>query len=59
MEADLEKLRRWAAKGKRKGTKPDEVMESVGRLKERYPRVARYCRINYEVEAKQFTFELD
>lgn len=57
--ADLEKLRRRVAKGKGKGTKPDEVMESIGRLKERYPRVARYYRMNYDAEAKHFTFELD
>jgi hypothetical protein len=57
--ADLEKLQRRVAKGKGKGTKPDEVMESIGRLKERYPRVARYYRMNYDAEAKQFTFEVD
>ena len=34
-------------------------MESIGRLKERYPPVARYYRMNYDAEASQFTFEVD
>ncbi len=43
--ADLEKLKKRVTKGKGKGTKPAEVRESMGRLKERYPRVARYYRL--------------
>src|ERR1017187_1240089 len=37
---DLEKLQKRVAKGKGRGTKPAEVVESIGRLKERYSRVA-------------------
>jgi transposase len=57
--ADLEKLRRRVEKGKGKGTKPKEVMESIGRLKERYPRVARYYQMNYDAASRKFTFALD
>jgi transposase len=56
---DLEKLRKRVAKGKGRGTKPDEVRESIGRLKERYPRVARYYRMDYDAESKVFTWRLD
>ena len=45
---DLEKLHKRVAKGKGKGTKPAEVLESIGRLKERYSRVARYYRMEYD-----------
>jgi transposase len=56
---DLEKLRKRVTKGKGRGTKPDEVRESIGRLKERYPRVARYYRMDYEAEARVFSWRLD
>jgi transposase len=42
---DLEKLSKRVTKGKGRGTKPAEVRESIGRVKERYPRVARYYRM--------------
>lgn len=57
--ADLEKLRQRVGKGRGKGTKPEEVMQSIGRLKERYPRVARYYQMSYDVEAKRFSYALD
>jgi transposase len=56
--ADLEKLKRRVAKGQGKGTRPEEVRESIGRLKERYPRVARYYQMSYDAEGRQFTFAL-
>jgi transposase len=56
---DLEKLRKRVAKGKGRGTKPNEVQQSMGRLKERYPRVARYYRMDYDAEAKVFSWTLD
>jgi transposase len=56
---DLEKLKRRVEKGKGKGTKPEEVLQSIGRLKERYPRVARYYQMNYDAQAKRFTCEVD
>jgi transposase len=57
--ADLEKLNKRVAKGKGNGTKPAEVRESIGRLKERYPRVARYYRMEYDEEKKIFRYSLE
>jgi transposase len=57
--ADLEKLEKRVAKGKGRGTKPQEVLESMGRLKERYPRVARYYRMEYDPETKVFRYSLN
>lgn len=57
--ADLEKLAQRASKGKGRGSKPEEVLESIGRLKERYPRVARYYAIDYSLGSKQFRYRLD
>lgn len=57
--ADLEKLKKRVAKGKGRGTKPEEVREAMGRLKERYARVARYYRMEYDAEAKQFRYSLE
>src|SRR6516164_6181320 len=56
---DLEKLAKRVAKGKGRGTKPAEVLESIGRLKERYSRVARYYRLEYDSEKKVFHYSLD
>jgi len=56
---DLEKLQKRVAKGKGRGTKPAEVLQSIGRLKERYSRVARYYRMEYDTEAKAFRYSLD
>jgi transposase len=56
---DLEKLAKRVSKGKGKGTKPVEVLESIGRLKERYSRVARYYRMEYDSEKKTFHYSLD
>jgi len=57
--ADLDKLSRRVAKGKGKGVEPAEVSESIGRLKERYSRVARYYRMNYDKETKTFEYQLE
>ena len=56
---DLEKLAKRVAKGKGRGTKPAEVLESIGRLKERYSRVARYYRMEYDSEKKVFHYSMD
>jgi transposase len=56
---DLEKLQKRVAKGKGRGTKAAEVLQSMGRLKERYSRVARYYRMEYDAEAKVFRYSLD
>jgi transposase len=57
--ADLEKLKKRVTKGKGKGTKAAEVRESIGRLKERYSRVARYYRMEYDEEKKTFSYFLE
>lgn len=57
--ADLEKLKKRVAKGKGKGTKPAEVRESIGRLKERYSRVARYYRMDYDEANRTFAYHLE
>jgi transposase len=57
--ADLEKLHKRVAKGKGRGTKPAEVRESIGRLKERYSRVARYYRMEYDETNKTFAYHLE
>jgi transposase len=56
---DLEKLAKRVTKGKGRGTKPAEVLESIGRLKERYSRVARYYRMEYDGQTKVFRYSLD
>lgn len=43
--ADLAKLQKRVSDGKL--TKPEKIGEAIGRLKERYPRVARYHLIKY------------
>jgi transposase len=57
--ADLEKLKKRVAKGKGKGAKPAEVRESIGRIRERHPRVARYYRMEYDEEKKTFEYYLE
>ncbi len=57
--ADLDKLKKRVEKGKGKGVKPAEVRESIGRLKERYSRVARYYRMEYDEANKTFTYQLE
>lgn len=54
--ADLEKLKKRVAKGKGRGTKPAQVRESIGRLKERYSRVARYYRMEYDETNRTFAY---
>jgi len=39
--------------------KPVKIGEAMGRLKERYPRVARYYALEYDPETKQVTCKLD
>lgn len=59
LREDLEKLNRRVAKGQGKGTQPEEVLESIGRLKERYPRVARYYQMQYDAAARKFDYRVD
>lgn len=52
--ADLRRLQRRVATGKLKD--PAKVQEAIGRLKERYPRVARYYAIGYDAAAAAVTW---
>jgi transposase len=54
--SDLAKLQARIAKGRL--VKPVKIGEAIGRLKERYPRVARYYAIAYDVESKRFTYDV-
>jgi len=54
---DLEKLRERVGKGR--VTKAGKIHEAIGRLKERYPRVARYYEIDYEVKGKKVFWRED
>lgn len=69
--ADLEKLRlrvekgkgkkkgKGKATGKRKGPGPEDVQQAIGRLRERYPRVARYYQMNYDAATGTFSYAVD
>jgi len=54
---DLAKLDKRIASGRL--VKPEKIGEAIGRLKERYPRVARYYRIEYDSVSKSLSVELD
>jgi len=54
--ADLEKLKNRVSSGRL--VKPEKIGEAIGRLKERYPRVARYYRVEYDSASKSFSAEL-
>lgn len=51
--ADLDKLQKRVQDGKL--ARPEKIGEAIGRLKERYPRVARYHRIEYDSSTRTFT----
>ena len=51
--ADVGKLQERVAKGRLK--KEEKIHQAIGRIKERYPRVARYHRIEYDAEHKQLS----
>jgi transposase len=55
--ADLDKLARRVENGGL--VKEEKIGEAIGRLKERYPRVARYYRMRYDAEQKQCRYEVD
>jgi transposase len=54
---DLRKLQKRIKEGKLK--KEAKIGEAIGRLKERYPRVARYYKMEYNAEEKKFEVERD
>ena len=55
--ADIEKLSRRIAEGKL--VKPDKVNQAIGRLQERYPRVARYYKLSHEPETATLVAQFD
>ncbi len=55
--ADLEKFKTRVAGGTLKNE--TKIQQAIGRLKERYPRVARYYTMNYDADTKTFTYTLD
>jgi transposase len=57
LKEDLQALKTRIEKGQLK-TIP-KIHEAVGRLKERYPRVARYYRMEYDAEQKSFSWQED
>lgn len=52
--ADLQKLQERIVKGRLK--KEEKIHQAIGRIKERYPRVARYHRIEYDSEHQKLSF---
>ena len=57
LRKDLERLKARIEKGQL--SKPEKIHQAIGRLRERYPRVARYYRIEYQAEQKSLTWEED
>jgi transposase len=55
--ADLTRLQTRIAKGRLR--QPAKVYEAIGRLKERYPRVARYWQIDHDAAQHQLHFAED
>jgi transposase len=54
---DLVKLQKRIQQGRL--VKPEKIGEAIGRIKERYPRVARYYRIEYDSAAKSFSYHIN
>ena len=57
LRKDLEKLKARIEKGQLKEAK--KIYQAMGRLQERYPRVARYYRLDYDPEQKTLTWQED
>jgi transposase len=55
--ADIDKLSRRIAN--KKLIKPDKINQAIGRLKERYPRVARYYNLSYDPQTASLAATLD
>ena len=52
---DLRRLEQRVAKGRLK--QEDKIQQAIGRLLERYPRVARYYRIDFDSEKKKLSWQ--
>jgi transposase len=57
LRADLDKLSRRVSAGQLK--RPEKIAEAIGRLKERYPRVARYYELAVDANTAQFGASLN
>ena len=57
LKEDMEALKTRVEKGHLK--KVEKIHQAIGRLQERYPRVARYYRIDYDAERKTLGWEED
>lgn len=57
LKADIEKLSRRIAAGKL--VRPDKINQAIGRLQERYPRVARYYALSHEPATTTLVSEFD
>jgi transposase len=57
LKKDLRALKTRIEKGQLQEQK--KIHQAIGRLKERYPRVARYYRMDYQAERKTLTWEED
>src|SRR5208337_3021449 len=55
LKQDLEELKARIDKGRLKELK--KIHQAIGRLKERYPRVARYYRMDYDAEQKTLRWQ--
>jgi transposase len=54
---DMERLKRRVEGGRLK--KGEKINQAIGRLKERYPRVARYYELEYDAQGKSVTWRED
>lgn len=57
LQQDLAALQTRLQKGHLKQT--EKIYEAIGRLKERYPRVARYYQIEYDAAGQSFSWQQD
>jgi len=57
MRADIDKLARRVADGKL--VKADKINQAIGRLQERYPRVARYFQISHDPQTATLVCKFD
>lgn len=55
--ADVAKLQKSVANGRLKN--PDKINQRIGRLRERYPRVARYYQLTYDPQTKTVACQPD
>ncbi len=55
--ADIEKLSRRVAN--KKLVKPDKINQAIGRLQERYPRVARYYKLSHDPQTATLVAQFD